>query len=72
MNVRIQMDGHGSGKVFIDDKELEGCTGLTLKCRAHEANELILSFMPNSVTYEGIADVTSIGDDYRKWAKVEQ
>ena len=72
MNVRIEMIGHGRGKIFIEDKEVEHCTGFTLKCGADEVNEVILSFRPNAVTYDGIADVTSIGDDSRKWAKVEQ
>lgn len=72
MNLCIHMEGHGRGKVFIDGKEIVGITGLTLKTAAGETNEACLFFTPHSVTYDGVADVTSIGDDARTCAKVDQ
>lgn len=69
MHLHVKMESHGVGKVFIDGEQVQGVTGVTLKIRTKEPNEACLTFLPNEITYEGLTDITSIGDSAVKMEK---
>lgn len=63
--VKIELTAHGQGKIFIDGVEVHGVTGFSMKCSAGGTNELTISYMPHSIEIEGVAEITSIGDESR-------
>lgn len=50
-----QANGFGT-RIFLDDKELKGVTAIDLKIRLDQPNEATISFIPDSVNFEGEVD----------------
>lgn len=60
--VRIEMTGHGLGKVFIDGHEVEGVRTVKFVARGGVTNRVEIELAPKVVKVVGPADVTQFGD----------
>lgn len=68
-NFKIVMTGPGRGEVFMDGEKVEGVRAVSFSAEVGESNSVILTFNAAAVEVEGLADVTTIGDDCRQFAK---
>lgn len=57
-NVRIVMDQHGRGDVFIDGQKLNRCRSFSLSAEVGELNLLQLVLVPEKIEVEGVFDVS--------------
>jgi len=48
-SVRIELEQHGRGRVFVDDIEISGVCALRFDTRARGLNELTITLTPNKV-----------------------
>lgn len=69
MNVKIVMEGHGRGKVFIDGEPLSGVRSIKLSAEVDTANVVTLELMPKKIEVEGEFDVTTIESVAREIVK---
>jgi len=55
MKLRVIASGLTSrgAKVFLDDKELRGCTSLDVSLKVDDCNRAVLRFIPTEVEVEG-------------------
>lgn len=67
--VRIEMPKHGSGKVFVDGKDVSNTlTGFTFRSRAGGLNELSLEMIPHVVEMTAYsANVADSSDSRRRY-----
>lgn len=49
MHVKIESEGHGRGKVFIDGKELENVTYVSAALSVGEINTVAIGLIPDTV-----------------------
>lgn len=69
MNVKIVMEGHGRGKVFIDGSPIPHVRGFYFSAAVNEANALTLELLPDKIEVEGEFDVTTIESVAREIVK---
>lgn len=69
MNVKIVMEGHGRGKVFIDGEPISRVRSVNLSARVDEANVVTLELLPDKIEVEGEFDVTTIESVAREIVK---
>lgn len=62
--VKIELSGHGKGKVWIDDKEIEGVIGLKVEAGVSRTNEVTVIILAKEV------DITSMENEVRRYARI--
>jgi hypothetical protein len=60
-NVRIEMTGHGRGKVFLDDVEVKAVTAIDFSTQTGGLNELTLKLYVEGATITGPVEVPADG-----------
>ena len=68
--VKIVMEAHGRGKVFVDGQQIKGIKQVSFKGAVDSANEVTLTFNSENVEVDGVVDVTEIGSIDREFKKV--
>lgn len=68
-NVRIVMTGHGRGEVFVDGRKVDAVKRITLSAEVGATNEVTITVIPETVEFEGVADVTTIEDEVRNYRR---
>lgn len=70
MNVKIKID-EGKERLFIDDKEVERCTGLKLSLKQGYVPVLELTLSPNSIEVEGDIKLATIDKKLNEYSVQE-
>jgi hypothetical protein len=71
-NVRIVMSNHGRGEVFIDGKKIDCARNVQLSAGVDQANQVTLMLIPDTLDFEGVADVTSMDMEVMEWRRGER
>lgn len=67
-NVKIEMDGPGRGKVFLDHEELKGVRSISFRGEVDEVNSVSIEMLVDHVFVNADAvDITDIGSDSILW-----
>jgi len=67
-SLRVVMEGHGRGTVFLDGNEVPRVRCVRIACEAGELNRVIIETSAEVIDFEGEVDVTDIGMKARKYA----
>ena len=67
MHAKIEMDGHGRGKLWLDDKEIPMVKLVRFTGEAGEANSLTVEVIPETVFVTGPVEVTHMTSPCREW-----
>lgn len=59
--VRIEMERHGRGRVWIDGVEIKKLIGFDLRCSVNGGNHLVLHtlVLPEEISVSGVTEVES-------------
>lgn len=52
--VRIAMEAHGRGRVFVDDNEIKHITAISFESRAGDLNIVTIELRSSNVEIEGV------------------
>lgn len=55
--VKIEMTGHGRGRVWVDGREMEHVRAVRFESEAHCANTVTLEFYADAVEIQALSDV---------------
>lgn len=62
VNVRIEMTGHGRGRVFVNDVELIGVKAVAFRASAEKFNVVTLVIHADKVSIDGPVVLNSTSD----------
>lgn len=73
-DVRIEQDNNNITRVFIDGRELKGAIDVNYNNGVGNTPVITVEFMPATLNLnkEAIVEVTTLGDNYRKFIKEEE
>lgn len=55
--IRIELTGHGRGKVYVDDRELPHVSAILFEAAAEDANRAVITLLADRVDITAPADV---------------
>lgn len=67
MHVKIELEGHGRGQVYIDGEKIDGVRAVKAEACVDEANTVTLELIPTRVEVSGPFDVTDLRSEAREW-----
>lgn len=70
-DVRIVMTGPGRGEVFIEGEKLTGVRSVRVETAVNKANLVTIGLLSQRVTFEGLADVSTIESKVQGVEKLE-
>ncbi|MFA5662396.1 hypothetical protein [Castellaniella sp.] len=57
--IKIEMETHGLGRVFVDDTELKGVVAARVRVGVGQTNQILLALRPESMEITGPFDVVT-------------
>jgi hypothetical protein len=67
-SLRLVMDAHGKGKVFLDGKELPRVYSVKVECEVGCLNRVTIETSAELIEVDGLVDVTTMADSSAVYA----